>query len=160
MADNPPVKNDPFLEAFDLHTPFFSLFKLDLEQRTITYRGKEKHIFQLLTSIVLNFSQIYTFKFKIIKAKKRSIFIGVTDRLCQRLQENSYSSGNAICYYGGGRVWHGPVDEGKCYETDQKIEEGDIVTMKVNREKGKISWKVNNKIIYALSSATLQDQKR
>ena len=68
-----------------------------------------------------------------MKSKKKSIFIGVVDRKQQRLFPFSYSSGNALCFYGGGRIWFGSMDDGKFIQTSSQFTEGDIVTMIIQR---------------------------
>jgi hypothetical protein len=46
------------------------------------------------------YNAIFTFKIKIIKTKNKYIMVGVVDEPKQRNQRNSYSSNNAVCYYG------------------------------------------------------------
>ena len=90
-------------------------------------------------------NELYVFKIKVLKAKKSSIFIGVVSKALRKEERNSYKSGNAITYYGAGRIWFGPQLEMKFVETKNDFAEGDEVIVIVDRNRGKIEWKINEK---------------
>lgn len=126
------AESNPFTNLFDTETPFFQNFICNETNRTIKYNGKDKENCQLLGSSPIYYNSQSIFSFKIIKSKKKSIFIGVVDKK-QRLFPYSYCSGNALSFYGGGRVWFGSIESGKFIQTQSQFQEGDIVTMIIQR---------------------------
>lgn len=97
--------------------------------------------------------------FQIIKSLKKSIFIGVVNPQKQKERRSSFSSGNALAMYGGGRVWYGEVMEGKCEKIKFTFQEGDRVSMLVERSKGRIEWKVNNQASFKKYSEILSNSQ-
>lgn len=81
------------------------------------------------------------FKFKITSTQSRQIMLGVADYFKQRSQANSYTSGNAMCYYGAnGAKYPSSATEGTGFKT------GDIVEIDVNRTTKTIKYIVNGKL--------------
>lgn len=82
---------------------------------------------------------VYFFRYKIIRTKKRNIFLGVINQEFRVKSRSSFSSGFAIAYGGkDGKVWYGNVDGFKV--EGEGFREGDIVKTSVNLQKGEICW--------------------
>ena len=77
-------------------------------------------------------------KIKILQTHNKEIMLGVLDYAKQKDQRLSYSSGNAMCYYGyNGYKYPGGGSEGEGFK------QGDIVEADVNRANNTIKYSVN-----------------
>ena len=98
-------------KLFDTKTPCAHLFLA--QGNNITYDGDGWR--QALLDVVVERGRTFVFHAQITNTESGEIMIGVVDRHAQRQQQSSYSSGNAVCYYGYGRIFYG--DKGKYSRT-------------------------------------------
>jgi hypothetical protein len=88
-----------------------------------------------------------------------ALIIGVVDYTRQKDEHFSSASVNAVAWNG----WsHGQVEfgGGNLLETEEGFREGDVVSMKVELEKGLITWEVEGKSSTIFYSSILQEPDR
>lgn len=82
--------------------------------------------------------------------------IGVVDYEKQKDQRSSYSSGNAMCYYGSGDGYKYPGS----IEGGGGFRQGDIVEVEVNRANATIKYSVKGKLKATHTHKMLMDNSR
>lgn len=113
---------------------------------------------QLLMSPVIG-PCMSEFRFRITKSVEGALIIGVVDYVRQKDEHFSSASVNAVAWNG----WsHGQVEfgGGNLLETEEGFREGDVVNMKVELEKGLITWEVEGKSSTMFYSSILQEPNR
>lgn len=107
-SEQPPLEITHFQDLFETKTSFAHMFTFNESERSITYQGEDNELTQLLCRAIIPKNELYIYKVKILKSKKSTIFIGVVSKALRKDSRTSFKSGNAIAYYGGGRIWFGP----------------------------------------------------
>ena len=95
------------------------------------------------------------FKLKVVQTQHNNIMIGVTDYAKQKDQRYSYSSGNAMCYYG--------YDGSKSPSKDKEgggFKQGDIFEVGINRATSTIKYSVNGTVNAIHTHDVLSDNSR
>ena len=155
---------EEFLKFSDLfeETPYTKNFVFDEDERTIKFCGNEgndKDYIQVLCKTVIPKFEKYSFGVKIVNSKKTSIFISVVSKASQKNARSSFKSGNAMAFYGGGRIWYGSQSDFKFLDVSTKLSEGDKVVTCVSRSEGNIQWLVNEKLAGRLEMESLREEK-
>ncbi len=96
---------------------------------------------QYIFNSAISHNQSAKFKIKVLQAQSNCILIGVVDYAKQKDQRSSYSSGNAMCYYG----YNGYKYPSGCHEGGG-FKQGDIVEVDINRATSTIKYSVNGTV--------------
>ncbi len=128
-------------------------FKVDglKVQRT----GSNGYDTQYIFNSAISHNQSAKFKIKVVQTQYNYIMIGVTDYAKQKDQRSSFSSGNAMCYYGhNGRKFPRGGYEGGGFK------KGDMVEVDINRATSTIKYSVNGTVKATHTHDMLADDSR
>ena len=114
-------------------------------RKSIVYEGKGLcHLF-MNKAIPKNTS--FHFNTLIKKTSNGNIKIGVVKHKQQVDKNNTFCSGNAVCYVGwSGLVYFGSCNQKKVKKLGRGFRKGQLVTMDVDLTAKTISWSVNNDV--------------
>ena len=122
----------------DTKTPYAHLFHI--QSNYITYKGSDGYYKQVLLNVPLT-NDKFVLHAHIIHTQRGDIMIGVVDRLTQAKKQQSFDSGNAVCYYGYcGNIHSGNDGESSYTITGVKLKKEMKVEMEVELDKGMITF--------------------